>query len=268
MTTEFARTDLRLWLLRKLGLFPGDVAMKAMMYYRFEMGSVIRQHPSLFLPLIKLTNRLRGWNWPSYITPETELVLEGYFRTGNTFAVRAFDISQPRPVRMAHHTHAIATLLVAARRNLPTLVLLRKPADTVMSAVQKIPGTTLTQHLKWYIRYYETVDRVRGHFHITLFDELTADFGQVIQKANRRFATDFAPFEHTEENVREVFDWIETMDRRVHSGNITQYSIPLQEKRDAKRATIKELEEEYKDLLDKANHLYDSICARRLESVP
>lgn len=241
--------------------------MKPMMYYRFEIGSVIRRYPLLFFPIIKLNNRLRGWNWPSYITRDTELVLEGYFRTGNTFAVRAFDISQPAPRKMAHHTHAIATLLVAAERNLPSMVLLRKPTDTVISAALKAPGTTLAQHLKWYIRYYQTVDRLRDHFYIARFDEVTADFGEVIRNLNLRFRTDFAPFDHTPDNVQKVFDWIEEMDRRVTSGNVMQYSIPQPQKRDVKAMMAKQLEQQdCRHLLARANQVHEGLCARRLDT--
>jgi hypothetical protein len=243
--------------------------MKQAMYYRFELVSIIRQHPFLFFPLIKVNNRVRGWDWPAFVEQDTELVLEGYFRTGNTFAVRAFNISQQKPRKIAHHTHAIATLVVAANRNLPTLVLLRKPVDTVISAVQKAPGTTLAQHLKWYVRYYESVNSLCAHFCIASFDELTLDFGQVIQKLNRRFKMDLTPFDHSQENVQKVFDWIEAMDRGIYSSSVTQYSIPLPEKRAVKNAMLKELEkQEYRRLLDKADHLYETICVKRMEGVP
>jgi hypothetical protein len=234
------------------------------MYYRFEIGSLVRQYPALFFPFLRVSHKVRGLRPPSLIAPDIELVLEGYFRTGNTFASLAFYLAQPRPTPVANHTHAIATLLVAAQRSLPTLVLLRKPADTVVSAVLKAPGTTLAQHLKWYTRYYEIVHCHQEQFYVALFDELTADFGQVIENLNRRFGTTFAPFEHTDENAQNVFDWIEAIDRGVYGGSTTQYSIPLQEKRAAKQALMQKLEmEECRPLLDRARHLYEKICAKR-----
>jgi hypothetical protein len=237
------------------------------MYYRFEIGSFVRQYPSLFFPLLQVSHKVRGLRPPALITPGTELVLEGYFRTGNTFAALAFYLAQPRPTPVANHTHAIATLLVAARRSLPALVLLRNPADTVVSAVLKTPGTTLAQHLKWYIRYYESVDRLCEHFYIALFDELITDFGQVIEKLNRRFQTAFTPFDHTEENVQKVFDWIEEIDRRIYADSVTQYSIPLHVKRDAKRVLVQEMDKkECECLLEKANNLYQNLSEKRLKN--
>lgn len=45
------------------------------------------------------------------------------------------------------------------------------------------------------------------------FEELTRDFGQVIQRINARFGTAFKPFEHTEENLKKVFQIVEEMDK-------------------------------------------------------
>jgi hypothetical protein len=241
--------------------------MKPTMYYRFEIGSIIRQYPLLFFPLLRLSHKVGGLRPPALIARDTELVLEGYFRTGNTFSALAFFLAQPTPTPVANHTHAIATLLVAAQRSLPTLVLLRRPADTVVSAVLKTPGTKLSQHLKWYIRYYETVHRYQEHFYVALFDELTTDLGEVIRNVNRRFGTTFVPFDHTQENAAKVFHWIEEIDRGIHAGSTAQYSIPLQERRAAKRLVMKELERaEYSHLLERANQVYQSICVKRLRS--
>jgi len=63
----------------------------------------------------------------------TELVIEGFARSGNTFAVAAFSLAQPRPVRLAHHLHAPAQVLLAARMGIPCIVLVRDPVDAVAS---------------------------------------------------------------------------------------------------------------------------------------
>ena len=90
---------------------------------------------------MKLNNRLRGLEWPKYLERDTQLLIDGYFRSGNTFALRAFSVAQPAPVKIACHTHAAATIKLAVKRNIPALILLRAPADTAVSAVLKCSGT-------------------------------------------------------------------------------------------------------------------------------
>lgn len=230
---------------------------------RFELVSIIRQYPGIFYPLIKINNRARGSDWPRYLREDTELVIEGYFRSGNTFAARAFSVAQQRQVEVANHTHAIATLLLAVKRNIPAMVLLRQPADTVISATMKAPGTSLRQHLRWYIRYYEQVYQLRSSLYIALFDEVVQDFGQVIQNVNRRFGTQFTPFNCTKENVAEVLAWIKDIDQRLYGNDISRYSVPLKEKEASKHSLKRQLVLENSELLQRADSLYSAIVGNR-----
>ncbi|RMG27959.1 MAG: hypothetical protein D6732_19595, partial [Methanobacteriota archaeon] len=44
------------------------------------------------------------------IGARTEIVIEGYPRSANTFAVVAFRLAQNRPVKIAHHLHMEAQI--------------------------------------------------------------------------------------------------------------------------------------------------------------
>ena len=238
--------------------------MKSKAYYRYEVGSYIRLCPFLFLPLVRLNNKIRHQGWPAAINHSTDLVLEGYFRSGNTFATRAFMTSQIESLKLAHHTHATSTLIYAKRWSIPALVLLRSPADTVISATLKFPGTTVQQHLRWYLRYYRVVYKLRQHLYVALFDEMSEDFGAVILKVNERYNTSFAPFSHTPENVQAVFDWIEEMDSRVNGKDISRYSIPIPARGVYKEALLADLKHEQNaDLLGRCNLIYSLIVKDR-----
>jgi hypothetical protein len=58
------------------------------------------------------------------VSRTTQLVIEGYPRLGNTFAVVAFLQAQKEDVRIAHHLHAPAQVIRAARWRIPTIVLI------------------------------------------------------------------------------------------------------------------------------------------------
>jgi len=64
----------------------------------------------------------------SRITGETEVVIDGFPRSGNTFAVVAFRQAQSRRVSVAHHGHVPALAIEAHRRGVPALVLIREEA--------------------------------------------------------------------------------------------------------------------------------------------
>jgi hypothetical protein len=145
--------------------------------------------------------------------PDTQLVVDGFTRSGTTFAVVAFQLAQARPVRIARHLHAPAHVIAAARLGAPTLVCVRPPEPTVLSQVVREPHVSLGQSLRSFARFYERILPHRSHFVITTFEQLTSDFGAVIAAVNARFATDFGLFEHTEDNVRRCFELIEHRSR-------------------------------------------------------
>ena len=144
---------------------------------------------------------------------ETELVIEGFQRSGNTFAVFAFESAQEREVKTAHHLHAAAQIVAAAGMGIPTLVLIRDPQEAVLSQMVREQGVGAGQALANWIRFYERVLRYRDRVIIAGFDQVTSDFGRVIRAVNERFDTKFAEFEHTDANVERCFDLIEQRNR-------------------------------------------------------
>ncbi len=132
-------------------------------------------------------------------------MIEGFPRSGNDFAVTAFQLAQPRPVKTADHVHAAAQIKRAARMGIPACVLIRRPEEAVRSLVVKYPFLRPSDALRGYARFYESCWRYRDDFVIARFEEVTQDFGRVIGRINDRFGTRFERFEGTVENERRVF---------------------------------------------------------------
>jgi hypothetical protein len=160
-------------------------------------------YPSLYLPLA-------NWRKPgSVLGEDTELVLDGFTRSASTFAVVAFQLAQNDHVRVGHHLHAASHITAAAARHVPTLVTVREPEPTILSASIREPRVTPRQWLKTYAAFYERIVPFRTAFVIATFDQVTSDFGAVTRSVNERFGTGFREFEHTEQNVQLVFQLID-----------------------------------------------------------
>jgi hypothetical protein len=149
---------------------------------------------------------------------DTELVIEGFPRTGNTFAVVAFQIAQARPVPVAHHLHISGHVVAAAERGVPALVLIRPPEATVVSAMMWWPHVRARDALLAYAHFYERLLPLRDACVFAGFDEVTTDFGAVVERVNRRYGTDFAAFVHTERNVERCYRLIEERSARAPWG--------------------------------------------------
>lgn len=220
--------------------------------FRFFLGHC----PSIFLPLIRL-KRKPG---EAAVVDRTELVIDGFPRSGNTFAVVAFQMAQDRPVAVAHHLHVPAQITRAAELHVPTMLLIRNPCDAVVSRVIRNPHVTIEHTFREYCRFYEYLKPYVDHYVIAPFDLVVSDFGHVIQAVNEKFGTEFALFEHTEENLQRCFARIEQMDmRNTGRDNVTSQTVsrPSQERDRMKQFVREQLErDEYAQLIADAEAIY------------
>jgi hypothetical protein len=169
---------------------------------RFDARTLLAEQPRLYFPFVRLTHPAGPGK---VLGTDTEIVIEGFTRSANTFATVAFQMAQPRPTRVARHLHSPAQIREGVRRGLPVLVPARAPRPTVISSAIRAPQLSL-KHILWsYARFYEKIAPVRDGFVAARFEDITTDMGAVILRVNQRFGTAFAPFEHTAENVAECF---------------------------------------------------------------
>jgi hypothetical protein len=160
------------------------------------------EHPTIYLPFAR---RKYPGPSPEVISSETELVIDGYTRSATTFAVYAFQLAQARPVRIAHHLHAPAQLIAAAKMGIPVLALIRDPQGAILSQLVREPWVALRDALVAYRRFYSCLLPYLSSFVVGEFDQVTRDFGAVVRRLNQRFGTSFQEFQHTEANVRECY---------------------------------------------------------------
>lgn len=156
------------------------------------------------------------WNWgrvretQALVTGRTQLVMDGFPSSGNSFAIAALKVacqaeSTALP-RVAHHLHNPGQVRAAVRRGLPTLLLVRDPRATTASALTRWPALTAEQILRNYVGYYE---RLRGCWPgvvVAELDQVTSDFGEVTRRVNERFGCRFPEFDHTQDNEGLVYD--------------------------------------------------------------
>ena len=161
--------------------------------------------PGVYLPFAR---RKYPGPSPEVISSATELVIDGYTRSASTFAVYALQLAQETPVRLAHHLHAPAQLIEAARRRVPAIAVIREPEGAVLSQLIREPDVALRDALVGYARFYQSLLGCRDRFVIADFEEVTKDFGAVIRRVNERFGTALREFEPTEPNVRQCFELI------------------------------------------------------------
>jgi len=189
-----------------------DTLASAARRLRWDARTVAGRYPSLYLPAIR--GRYRDGQFQIPLRDDTELVIDGFMRSGTTFAFTAFEQAQPRKVRVAHHAHAPAQVLGAVRQGTPVLLLVRRPEDAVRSLVVRLPYLTLGRALRSYARFHRPLVPLRAQIVVGTFEEATTDLGSLVRRVNDRYGTDFVPFDPTPKHLASVRALIDEGDRR------------------------------------------------------
>lgn len=195
----------------------------------------------------------------SFTTEETGLVIEGFPRCCNSFAVKAFNSAQESKVNIAHHYHHPNSIIKAVRLNKPVILLIREPAAAISSLCLREPSWKLNQALSWYIEFYQSLFPFRAKFVVADYHEVTSDFSKIIVRVNEKFHTNFALFRHTSENVERCFRQIEednVLQQSNHEINENKVARPSYIREKRKLKIVESLVIEHAEALQTAKALY------------
>ena len=139
------------------------------------------------------------------LSSNTDICIDGYPRSANSFAVRAFREAQSHSYEIAHHSHLAGQVLGAIGMKIPTMVLIRSPLDAASSLVLRIPGTSPETAIRLYLEFHKPLVNVRNGFVLAPFEVVTSNYGILISKLNYQFGTDFQVYSN-EDSDKKVFN--------------------------------------------------------------
>lgn len=164
----------------------------------FSFHSLVSREPALWLlyqPYLlwgQMKRKACGHNLTEgLLLPDTELVIDGFPGSANSFAVSAFVKSQTQPVKLMHHRHAPVLILRAIEQKIPVLLTIREPFGTVLSVTSRWPHISVTQALQSYIGFYSKLKPYSYHFIVSTFDLTTQHLDRMIEAVNINFNTHF-----------------------------------------------------------------------------
>jgi hypothetical protein len=195
------------------------------------------------------------------VKESTACCIEGYPRCANTFAVVAFTSAQPSRISLAHHSHLAGQVLLAARKNVPILLLIRQPADAIASLMVRDPNTAPAQMLRDYERFHKSLVPIIKKLVVADFIQVTSDYGLVMKRLNKKFNTSFVLFNHSKVNVEKCIKQIEEIDRKiggrktVSENHVSRPSIDRNDKLEECKNILKE--DGNRKSLNKCQDLYD-----------
>lgn len=136
----------------------------------------------MFFPLARLAGNKQ------LIENDTQLVVDGFPRSGNSFTEAAFLHSQAeRGIVLKSHAHCPAQIIRAAELGVPAVLLIRDPDDVVASIIVAADVDRPEIHYRDYHAYYCALRGYEGTFVIATFDLVLSRFDHVVKAVNMRF---------------------------------------------------------------------------------
>jgi hypothetical protein len=229
---------------------------------RHRAWLVAREQPQLFYALA----RRRGFAANQLVGPSTQLVIEGFPRSANSYAVIGFQLAQPAWLPVAHHTHAPAQVIRAAEHGIPLLVPIRHPRDAIASLLIRDRRYSVDLAVEAYASFHETVLPYRSAMVLTRFEDVTRDLGGVIRQVNQRFGTSFGLPPSADAEFRQAcFRMIEEIDT-LSGGSEHSVARPSAWRLERKRELINRIQNasSYPAILE----LYEHAVKPRLAPTP
>ncbi|AFZ44046.1 hypothetical protein PCC7418_1878 [Halothece sp. PCC 7418] len=237
---------------------------------RHHLYMFLAQYPDFYISYSHWRDSFsaRGDYGGRLLERDTDIIIDGFPRSANSFAVSAFKLAQNDYVKVANHRHDPAQIIAAVKKNIPTLVLIREPKYATTSLILHnysfdYAYASIKRMLRGYCRYYAPLLPYRDRIVVAHFETVTSDMRGIISTVNDKFGTGFEEFVHTQENVEQCFNRIEERamkfkrEKKIQSVE-TSVSRPSQHRNELKKKLLRDFSRpENKALYSQAYKIYE-----------
>jgi len=165
---------------------------------RFYVGNTIGNSTTFFF-----VNKYRNFGDGNIISSATELCVEGFQRSGNSYFINFFKMVNT-DVEVAHHYHSAAQAIKAVHQKTPTVLLIREPKDAIASLITWDDRLSIGIAIASYIQFYKKVLPHKKNCLVLQFNELIKGIDPVIAKINQHFNTNFLKTNFTKQHHAEL----------------------------------------------------------------
>lgn len=198
---------------------------------------------------------------------DTDVVIEGFPRSANTFLVHALELAVNDNMRIAHHLHDPCQIKCAVRNRVPCFVIVRDPLDAAVSWKLKEPFLDTGLMLQIYGAFYRYVIRFEQSVVFLRYSDVILHTAAVIFEIVQRCAPNkYADLTAiTEERV------FHSIDERKHArkeipGKNFELSVarPSETKEQLKQTLRDDVAKNHSRLLSEISVLYEDLTLRCL----
>ncbi len=219
---------------------------------KYYLHATVGRHPTLYY---KLYARRYPFSEMA-VRDETDICIEGFPRSANSYAVVAFKLDNPG-IKPGHHLHVPAQIMRACQLNKPVITVIREPQEAVASFLVFQSSVNVDLYLKLYIDFYKSLFSYQDKIIVADFKTVTSDFNSVIERVNQKYGTQFNGIKDLNQRQNKIFSRLEEINRQFFAGHQQKSMAP-----DKRREKIKEQARQRvlkNSRLAAAQQIYDSF---------
>lgn len=150
---------------------------------------VFIQYSWLYYFLVKFRSKYKG----HFVMKDTQIVVEGWPRSGNTFLVFCLNFLAEKEnlnLKMAHHIHVPFQIKLGVQYGIKSVVLIRNPKDSISSLIIKrnkgsqIDSDYIHFLLTSYIMFYNIILKYSDYIIIYKFEDVINKSVEVLDDLN------------------------------------------------------------------------------------
>jgi len=240
-----------------------DIGLSNFKDIRYKALHLVRRYiddkPNLFLFIMRHRSRYSN----VLISEDTDIVVEGYPRSANTYLVAAIRLASHGRLEIASHTHALAQVYLAVQRSLPAVVTIRHPVDSVLSYLARQPEVSMANAIRAYLKFYGGVEGISKQIYLVRFEDVVSNFEKVSREISNRFSLTLDWLSNSDLERLGVFSVIEEMETMESGGELreTHVARPSSVREEQKAYYMSIMEgTEYEAEIKKCEELYSRLC--------
>lgn len=204
-----------------------------------------------FFPLMDF---MRGEESGRFCTSSTNLCVEGFESSANTFAFNVLYCLHPN-LDFARHKHVVANLKRAVDYEVPTVILFRDPDDCIPSVVVRF-RPSLCEAIQRYLMFYRyVVEEMKPDVLLVSFEDMTQETVPTVKRISSFANLDVDP-DHLNGVEERAKNRIRRRTRK-RSNTTEQISLP-RENREQKKKEVRDKLIQHPSYIE-AKHLYHQL---------
>lgn len=224
--------------------------------------ALVRTYRRVFWPRDSLHSLyLKARNFPVKVE-DADLTVEGFGRSGNTFAVTGLEISQVPPLKIASHYHYPVAVSRSVKAHVPVCLLLRNPVDSIASYCQYSHWPP-RRFVEDWIDYHRILLPYLDDVCVCRFEDFSKDFNVIIDAINKKHGMTLTRVDDSGAFTKKVFEAIEGK-QKASEGAVDELRVhrPSEVRANRKPAIVEQIRRDCAPLMRQVEDLYQRYAER------